>query len=422
MISLVVTADSDTKNYNLAERDKAFSEAMAQFNEPFEIVYTICDDYGFKNELKRIVSGQKNKQLVISAPATNTNTLIYTALDFTNNGDVLLCTMDTNPEVITKILKQHFDGADIVFTKQKENWFKSIFTSLGRTTYQLGLRFLGRGQDIGCDARVIYLNARSVNTIILNPTLSKALRLVNPDPERHYRVVTTEKIYENPTLEQKQTNRSFFALGIVSMFFFLALIAMALVFPFFNDGTYTGIVLVGVIVWLVFGILICVVSARQIYKTRLGYPVALNLQKEPVIKVVEYVSYNSEIAKQFSEDENEEIEMNHTSAMDILKQKAAEQEILKNELEHKQEVTEEVKAEIKEEPAQKEEKQEKPKKTTKTTSTKTTSAKEPKKTTTKTTSTKKSTTTKKTTTATTKKTTKPVISKIDGKKTAKTKK
>ena len=38
MISLVVTIDGDTKNFNLVERDREFSDLMASFNEPFEII------------------------------------------------------------------------------------------------------------------------------------------------------------------------------------------------------------------------------------------------------------------------------------------------------------------------------------------------------------------------------------------------
>ena len=301
MISLVVTAD--TKNYNLVERDQAFANLMIQFKQPFEIVYVANADYGFLGELKKIVSNNPNRKLVVTAPSTNINTQIYTGLDQTESGDCLLITMDTDVELIKKMLMKHFDGADLVFVKKKENWFKSFFVGLGRATYQMGLRLLGRGRDLCCDPRVVLLNNRSVNTIILNPVLSKALRLVNPDPEREARVLTEEKLYDNPTPSQQNSNNSFMALGIVSLFYIIALFVMAIIFPIFNSGLYTVWILVGIIVWVILGVIGAVVVARFIYNTRLGIPVAINLANEPVINIEEIVRSGDTI--EFTEEENE---------------------------------------------------------------------------------------------------------------------
>lgn len=319
MISLIVTTDGDT-NYNLEERDEEFGKVMEQFAEPYEIIYTICSDYGFKDELSRIVRQKKNRHLIISAPSTNINTQIYSAMDVSDNGDVLLCTIDTNPKVMLDILNKHFDGADLVFVRHKENWFKSIFTTLGKMTYQLGLKILGHGQDMCCDARVIYLNSRSINTIIMNPTLSKALRLVSADPEKTLRIVTEKDVYGNPSYEQKQINKSIFTLGIVTFVYILALLGMALVYPLCNGGMYSGWILILIVLWVLAGILASVLSARVIYRARLGYPVAIDLQNEPVLNIEDYISYNYELAKQFYQDEESEI----SSTLNKLKQKADE--------------------------------------------------------------------------------------------------
>lgn len=288
MISLVVTAD--TKNYNPAERDQAFAHLMTQFKQPYEIVYVANSDYGYLDELREIAATHPHRKLVVTAASTNINTQIYTALDQTQNGDCLLITMDTNIDLIKKMLIKHFDGADLVFVKQQENWFKSMFIGLGHATYQMGLKLLGRGRDMCCDARVILLNNRSVNTIILNPVLSKALRLVNPDPERNVRVLTEPKIYDNPTTEQKVSNNSFLALGVVSLFYIIALLVMAIIFPIFNSGVYTIWILIALVVWIILGIVGSVVVAKFIYNNRLGFPVAINLANEPVINIEEIIS------------------------------------------------------------------------------------------------------------------------------------
>lgn len=332
MISLIVTTDGDT-NYNLQQRDEEFGRVMEQFAEPYEIIYTICSDYGFKDELSNIVSSQKNRHLVISAPSTNINTQIYSAMDVSDNGDVLLCTIDTNPQVMLDILNKHFDGADLVFVRHKEPWYKALFNSIGKMTYQLGLKILGHGQDMCCDARVIYLNARSINTIIMNPTLSKALRLVSADPDKTLRVVAAEHVYDNPTYEQKQINKSIFTLGIVSFVYILALLAMAIVYPLCNGGVYSGWVLLALVVWLLLGILGSVLSSRVIYRVRLGYPVAVDLQNEPVLNVEDYISYNYALAKKFEEDD--EAKETATSNLNKLKQHAKQAETEVVEKEHK---------------------------------------------------------------------------------------
>ncbi len=317
MISLVVTAD--TKNYNPAERDLAFSALLAKYKEPFEIVYVANADYPYLDELRKIASGNDRK-LVVTAPTTNINTQIYTALDYTDNGDVLLATLDTNLALIQKIIEKHREGADLVFVKQQENWFKNMFIALGRATYQLGLKILGRGHDMCCDARVLFLNNRSVNTIILNPTLSKALRLVNPDPDKTSRILDEKVIYDNPTPTQKGANNSFMSLGIVSLFYIIALLVLAIVFPLCNSGVYTVWILVALILWLVLGIIGCVVVAKFIYNTRLGLPVAINLAGEPIINITEVVA--SEYQTVF--DENEPITTPNTAFADEIDENESE--------------------------------------------------------------------------------------------------
>ena len=324
MISLVVTAD--TKNYNPAERDQAFSHLMAQFKQPYEIVYVANSDYGYLDELREIAANRPNRKLVVTAASTNINTQIYTALDQTQNGDCLLVTMDTNVDLIKKVLIKHYDGADLVFVKQQENWFKSMFIGLGHATYQMGLKLLGRGRDMCCDSRVILLNNRSVNTIILNPVLSKALRLVNPDPERNVRVLTEPKIYDNPTTEQKVSNNSFLALGVVSLFYLIALLVMAIIFPIFNSGVYTIWILIALVVWIILGIVGSVVVAKFIYNNRLGLPVAINLANEPVINIEEIITND------IIDEPETEIEPKTTEAPILNEEEAAKVEDIQNEI------------------------------------------------------------------------------------------
>ena len=324
MISLVVTAD--TKNYNPAERDQAFSHLMAQFKQPYEIVYVANSDYGYLDELREIAANRPNRKLVVTAASTNINTQIYTALDQTQNGDCLLVTMDTNVDLIKKVLIKHYDGADLVFVKQQENWFKSMFIGLGHATYQMGLKLLGRGRDMCCDSRVILLNNRSVNTIILNPVLSKALRLVNPDPERNVRVLTEPKIYDNPTTEQKVSNNSFLALGVVSLFYLIALLVMAIIFPIFNSGVYTIWILIALVVWIILGIVGSVVVAKFIYNNRLGLPVAINLANEPVINIEEIITND------IIDEPETEIEPETTEAPILNEEEAAKVEDIQNEI------------------------------------------------------------------------------------------
>lgn len=287
MISLVVTADS-TK-FDPSERDAAFAALLTEFKQPFEIVYVANADYEKLDALREVAKSDTNRRLVVTSTSTNINTQIYTALDHTNSGDCLLATLDTNLDLIKQVIKKHIDGADLVFVKQENNWFKSMFVALGHGTYQMGLKLLGRGRDMCCEPRVVLLNNRSVNTIILNPALSKALRLVNPDPERTARVVSSKKIFDEPDATQKNSNNSFLALGVVSLFYIIALLVMAVVFPICNSGVYTTWILIAIVLWIVLGVIGAVIAAKFTYNSRLGLPIAINLAGEPVINIVETV-------------------------------------------------------------------------------------------------------------------------------------
>jgi hypothetical protein len=197
--------------------------------------------------------------------------------------------------LIQVILQKRQNEAELVFVKQRENFFKSIFTGLGQWTYNFGLRRLGRGQDMCCDSQVLLLNNRSVNTIILNPALSKALRIVNPDPERPARTVSAPKIYDNPTPEQKRASVPFFTLGIATMFYIIGFLLIAVAFPLNNSNVYTIWILIALILWTLAGIVSSVIIAKYTYSTRIGLPVALDLSGEPVINIHSLVLNQQEI-------------------------------------------------------------------------------------------------------------------------------
>lgn len=417
MISLVVTADS-TK-FNPAERDRAFATLLTEFKQPFEIVYVANSDFANLDALREVAKSSDNRRLVVTTPSTNINTQIYTALDHTNSGDVLLATLDTNIELIKQVIKKHIDGADLVFVKQEENWFKSMFVALGHGTYQMGLKLLGRGRDMCCEPRVVLLNNRSVNTIILNPALSKALRLVNPDPERTARVVSSKNVFDEPTPAQKSSNNSFLSLGIVSLFYIIALLVMAVVFPICNSGVYTIWILIAIIIWIILGVVGSVIAAKFTYNSRLGLPIAINLAGEPVINITETII--NTVDEKLVENTKEQKEKEEPASIKPAKKASVKtKKTVKKEpiIEPK---TEDAKIEEQQpEPKQAEEPQEKTKEDTATPVVEEKPAPKEKKE--KTTATKKSSTTSKKSNTTKNGTKKPEISKIKSTRGAKTKK
>ncbi len=293
MISLVITADNT--NISCEQKDREFANLLDKFKQPYEILYVANEDYGSLETLKMIAKQNTNRKLVVTSKSTNKNTQIYAALDHTDNGDVLLATLDTNIDLLTIILQKRQNEAELVFVRQKDNFFKSMFVSLGQFAYHLGLKILARGKDMCCDSQVILLNNRSVNTIILNPALSKALRLVNPDPERPARTVVAPKIYDTETPSRQRGNTPFLTLGVVAMFYIIAALLLLIAVPLNNSSVYPIIVLIGILVWFLIGIVAVVVVAKYIFSSRLGLPIALDLSGEPVINITTLVINQKEI-------------------------------------------------------------------------------------------------------------------------------
>ena len=293
MISLVITAD--TTNVNCEQKDREFANLLEKFKQPYEILYVANEDYAGIETLKMIAKQNTNRKLVVTSKSTNKNTQIYAALDHTDNGDVLLATIDTNVDLLTIMLQKRQNEAEIVFVRQKDNFFKSIFVGLGQFAYHTGLKILARGKDMCCDSQVILLNNRSVNTIILNPALSKALRLVNPDPERPARTVVAPKIYDTETPSRQKNSSSFLTLGIVSFFYIIAALLLWIAVPLNNSNVYPIIVLVGILVWFLIGVVALVTVAKYIFSSRLGLPIALDLSGEPVINITALVINQKEI-------------------------------------------------------------------------------------------------------------------------------
>ena len=283
MISLVITADST--NVDCVQKDKDLGDLLAKFKTPFEILYVANEDFKNLDDLRFVAKSNLNRKLVVTTRSTNKNTQIYTALDHTDNGDVLLATLDTNLDLITVMLQKRQNDAELVFVKTKENFFKSIFTGLGQWTYKMGLKLLGRGQDMCCDSQVVLLNNRSVNTIILNPAFSKALRIVNPDPDRESATIVAPKIYDSPAVPEKKAARPFFTLGISTLLYLIGFLLIAVAFPINNSNVYTIWILVGLILWILAGIVGAILVARYTYEARLGLPIALDLAGEPVINI-----------------------------------------------------------------------------------------------------------------------------------------
>jgi len=305
MISLVITAD--TPDVDCIQKDKELDSLLKKFKTPFDILYVANEDFEKLDDLRYIAKTTVNRKLVVTTKSTNKNTQIYTALDHTENGDVLLATLSTNIDLITVMLQKRQNEAELIFVKTKENFFKSIFTGLGEWTYKMGLKLLGRGKDMCCDPQVLLLNNRSVNTIILNPAFSKALRIVNPDPERESRTIVAPKIYDTPPTTEKKPTLPFFTLGIATLIYIIGFLLISVAFPINNSNVYTIWILIGLILWILAGLVGAVLVSRYTYETRLGLPVALDLSGEPVINIHSLVINQQEFDSNgilVKEDEN----------------------------------------------------------------------------------------------------------------------
>lgn len=292
MLTFLIKANvADDK---LIERHLEMIKKVSQIEANFEVIFLARENFPNLNLLKLTASQVRDHNLVICAKNSSDNEMTELGLKIADSNDVLICTQDTNPDLIYNILEKRKEGKKIVSAKRKSNRFVQFFRGLGNLAYNLGLAMIGKARDNFSEVSVQYLDGRVVNSLNMNPGKTRELRISNTYKQLDTAVVEAEHIYQS---EEKKPykERVMFSTGWVTAIYLLAFLAMAVVYPLFNNFIYSWWIAVALVVWILFGIAFMVYFAKLLFKQRSGQPVLLSADGQPIFRIIQIVEFGDKI-------------------------------------------------------------------------------------------------------------------------------
>lgn len=308
MLSLIMLTNKVVED--LPTRQQAIIGLLETYKIKYSVTFISNTDYNALQDVKNVVAQNEKYNLIVLNENTNKNSQIYVALDSTKADNALILDIDTNIDVIEKVLQKYKDDCQNVFVRKKANPLHYFFTKIGMFTYGLGLKMLKKLPDLCCESCVILLNQETINTILEHPQHIKEILNTNLTPDQRYAIIPEKKIYDTPTRLQQKRQKPLMLLGVLSLVFLLVTIAAMLIYPMFNGWIYSLWMFITIVVWLVLSAAACVLIAKQIFNARQGEPIPLDIDDLPLIHVnAEFTHsdlYQQQMYAQFNEESKKE--------------------------------------------------------------------------------------------------------------------
>lgn len=292
MLSFLINANAaDDK---LMEHHAELIKKVSQMEANFEVIFLARENFPQLNLLKITASQVPNHNLAICAKGSSDSELTEIGLKIADSNDVLICTLDTSPDTVCRMLEKRKEGKKIVYVRRKSNKFVQFFRALGNLTYNAGLAMMGKSRDNFSEVSVQYLDGRVVNSLNMNPGKTRELRISNTYKQLDTAVVEEGQIYREEQ-KKKFKERVMYSTGWVAAIYLLAFLAMAIIYPFFNNFVYSWWIAVALVVWILLGIAFTVYFSKILFKQRSGQPLALDRDGQPVLRIVDIVEFGDKI-------------------------------------------------------------------------------------------------------------------------------
>ncbi len=292
MLTLLINVSDADENF--AEHHLKILENIAKLEKNFEVVFLAKQNHQMLEELKYLASKVVNHSFLIGDEKTTDDEMIQMGLEYARGNDVLICTSDTLPDVLYKILEKKNEGRKIVYARRKTNKFQTFFRNLGIWAYNFGLKLLGKNSDNFSEVRIQYFDQKIAFYLSENVKNNRELRITNSFKQQRTGIVECEKLYINED-KKNYKEKVMFGLGWVTAFYILALLALLVIYPCFNQMTYSWWMVVAIVIWVVFGILAILSASKKIYKSRCGVPLRTNEMGERTYNLVSIVEFGDKI-------------------------------------------------------------------------------------------------------------------------------
>ena len=299
MLTLLITAN--VEDTDLAKKHLEKIQAVSKLEKNLEVVFLVKSNYKQLQEIKFLTVNVQNHFALVTEATTTDDEMVQMGLDFASGNDVLLCTIDTLPSVLVSVLEKRATDRKIVWVRRKGNPVKNFFRKIGNTAYNLGLVMIGKNADNFSEVRVQYFDGRIANNLASSIENNRELRITNSFKQIISSVVEPKQIYENDT-KRDWKERVMLSLGTVSFIYMIALLALAIIYPCFNNMTYSWWMVVILVSWVLFGILGITITAKRIYQKRCGTPLRVDDSGYPTYSCIQFLQFGDKIPAPISEE------------------------------------------------------------------------------------------------------------------------
>lgn len=288
MLTLLITANQNCEN--IAKNHLELIKKIGTIEREFEVVFLAKSNFEKLYELKYLSANVINHYLLIAEPRTTDDEMVQMGLEFAEGNDVLLCTLDTIPDVLHKVLEKRNDERKIVYVRRKINKFSTFFKNIGIWAYNLGLKMLGKNSDNFAEVRIQYFDGKIANSLAENISNNRELRITHSFKQVRTGVVEQPKLYFDESKKTSKEN-NMVALGAVSFIYILALLALVIIYPCFHNMTYSWWMIIVLVAWITFGILAIITASKKIFRSRCSVPLRANNFGERVYDIIEMVKF-----------------------------------------------------------------------------------------------------------------------------------
>lgn len=299
MLTLLITANVEQQD--LAKKHLEKIQAVSKLEKNIEVVFLVRSDFKQLSEIQYLTVNVQNHFALIADPHTTDDEMVQTGLDFASGNDVLLCTIDTLPSVLVSVLEKRTGDRKIIWVRKKGNLINNFFRKIGNSAYNLGLTMIGKNSDNFSEVRVQYLDSRIAGNLAESIENNRELRMTNSFKQVLSGVVETPQIYESKTKKDWKTN-VMLSLGIVTFIYVLALLALAVIYPIFNNMTYSWWMVVIIVAWVLFGVIGIIITSKRIYRRRCGTPLRITEEGAPAYGIIGFLQFGDRILPPVSEE------------------------------------------------------------------------------------------------------------------------
>ena len=281
MLSLVILAQNNVDD--IENRNQLITESLKEFKINYQITYVTPQNYPKLENIKQVVGKYDKNNVIILGNETNRNSQIYVGLDSARGDSVLVMDIDVNIETIKKVLEKYQDGFENIYVRKKRKGILNIFSKIGASIYNFGIKLLKKLPDLCCDGDVVLLSSESVDTILAYPDDIQELWNTNITPTQKTCVVESLNVHD--TKENPVNKSGFTSFGALSLLFLIVSVGALFFYPMFNEWLYSLWMFITIVLWIALCFVICVVLSKQIYNARQTAPIIMDVDNYPLITI-----------------------------------------------------------------------------------------------------------------------------------------